>query len=122
MLEVVILGYGEDSARSELSNLDVKYILWQVKTWDWFAKLSPFIVSFSTIGAYFLGYRDWNLVYSVIAVMFVTIAITWWFWVIYTIASIAIIVHNSGRSLEEVIKELKDIRKIINDKKSDLNR
>ena len=103
-------------------SLHTKYILWQVKIWDWFAKLSPFTIAFSAIGAYYFGYRDWNLVYSVAAIFFVTVAITWWFWVIYTIATIAIALDNSGKSLQEVIAEIKEIKKAINEKKNNINR
>ena len=105
-----------------MSNLETKYILWQVKVWDWFAKATPFILS-ATIGAfYYLGYRDWNLVYGVSAVFFVTIAITWWFWVIYTIAAIAVVISNSGKSIQEIITEIREIRKAINDEKDNNNR
>lgn len=109
--------YGEVSGKSESNNLEVKFVLWQVKVWDIFAKLMPFIISIALIIFYLLGYRDWNLVYSVGAVFFVTVAITWWFWVIYTIATIAVIISNSGKSIEEIIKEIRELRKIINDKK-----
>lgn len=102
--------------------MDLKYILWQVKTWDVFAKAMPFIISIAVGSFYSLGYRDWNLVYGVGAVFFVCTAITWWFWVIYTIAAIAVVMDNSGKSLDEIIKELQDIRKTINDKKNSLNR
>ena len=82
----------------------------------------PFIIALASGGFYLLGDRDWNLVYSTGAVFFVTVAITWWFWVIYTIAAIAIVISNSGKSLDEVIQEIKEIRKVINDKKDSLNR
>ncbi len=87
----VIRVYGEASVRSELSNLESRYILWQVKIWDWFAKLIPIVIAIAFGAFYYLGYRDWNLVYSIGAVFFVTVAVTWWFWVIYTIAAIALL-------------------------------
>lgn len=105
-----------------MNNSEKKYILWQVKLWDWFAKLTPFIISISIIVSYFYGLRDWNIVYSVGAIFFVTVAITWWFWVIYTIAAIAIVINSSGKSLQEVITEIKEIKKAINEKKNNINR
>ena len=72
--------------------------------------------------SYYLGYRDWNIVYGVGAVFFITVAVTWWFWVIYTIAAIAIVMDNSGKSLKELIEEIKEIKKAINDKKNNINR
>lgn len=105
-----------------LSKIESKYILWQVKIWDYFAKAIPFIISFAAIGSYFIGFRDWNILYGVGAIFFVTIAVTWWFWVIYTIAAIAIVMDNSGKSLKDIIEEIKEIKKAINDKKDNLNR
>lgn len=122
MLEKETPEYGGASDKSELSDIDTKYILWQVKIWDWFARAVPFILAIASVISYFLGFRDWNLVYSVGAIFFVTVAVTWWFWVIYTVATIAIALDNSGKSLQEVINEIKEIRKTINDKKDNINR
>ena len=82
----------------------------------------PFGIAIAFGVFYYLGYRDWNLIYSTGAVFFVTVAVTWWFWVIYTIAAIAVVISNSGKSLQEVIQEIKEIRKAINDKKDNFNR
>lgn len=82
----------------------------------------PFGIAIAFGVFYYLGYRDWKLIYSVGAVFFVTTAITWWFWVIYSIAAIAIIINNSGKSLQEVIEEIREIRKVINDKQDSINR
>lgn len=102
--------------------MDAKYVLWQVQVWDWFAKAMPFIIAIAGGSFYLLGYRDWNLVYSTGAIFFVTVAITWWFWVIYTIAAIAVVISNSGKSIQEIIKEIREIRKAINDEKDNNNR
>ena len=114
--------YGGASVKSELNEIDSKFIVWQVKIWDWFARAVPFIIAVSSVISYFIGFRDWNFLYSVCAIFFVCVAVTWWFWVIYTIATIAIVIDNSGRSLKEVIKEIKEIKKSINEKKDNLNR
>ena len=118
----VTQAFGEASDRSELNNLDAKFVIWQVKIWDWFAKAMPFIIAIAGSGFYLLDYRDWNLIYGTGAVFFVTVAITWWFWVIYTVAAIAIMMDKSGKSLKELITEIQEIRKTINDKKDNLNR
>lgn len=102
--------------------MDAKYVLWQVQVWDWFAKSIPFVISIAAGSFYLLGYRDWNLVYSTGAIFFVTVAITWWFWVIYTIAAIAVVISNSGKSIQEIIKEIREIRKAINAEKDNDNR
>lgn len=96
--------------------MDTKFIIWQVNIWDKFAKLSPIIVIIALIVLYLLGYRDWILIYSIGAVFFVTVAVTWWFWVIYSIASIAIVLHRSGTNIQDIINEIKELRKIIKDK------
>lgn len=105
-----------------LSDSNTKYIIWQVKIWDWFARAVPFIIAIASIISYFIGFRDWNFVYSVCTMFFVCIAVTWWFWVIYTIATIAIAIDNSGKSLRDVIDEIKEIKKSINEKKNNNNR
>lgn len=105
-----------------LSEKDTKFILWQVKIWDWFARAVPLIITVACFISYLLGFRNWNFLYSVSAIFFVTVAVTWWFWVIYTIATIAIVIDNSGKSLKEVIEEIKEIRKVINDKQDNINR
>lgn len=105
-----------------MNEIDSKFIVWQVKIWDWFARSVPFIIVFASVISYFIGFRDWNFLYSVCAIFFVCVAVTWWFWVIYTIATIAIVIDNSGKSLKEVINEIKEIKKTINDKKDNLNR
>ena len=111
----VIRVYGEGLGKLESNNLDAKYVIWQVKIWDVFAKIMPAATIISLGVFYLLGYRDWNLIYSIGEVFFVTVAITWWFWVIYTIATIAVVISNSGKSIKEIIKEVKEIRKIIQD-------
>lgn len=100
--------------------MEIKYLLWQVKIWDLFAKTIPFIITISVGIFYYLGYRDWNLIYSTSAIFLVTVAVTWWFWVIYSIASIAILINNSGKSLEEIIKEIKSIKEAIAKEKNNL--
>lgn len=119
---MVIQVYGGASVKSELNEIDSKFIVWQVKIWDWFARAVPFIIAIASVISYFVGFRDWNFLYSVGAMFFVSVAVTWWFWVIYTIAAIAIVIDNSGKSLKEVINEIKEIKKVINDKKDNLNR
>jgi len=117
-----IRAYGGASVKSVLSEFEKKYIIWQVKIWDWFAKAMPFIIAIAGGIFYLLGYKDWNLVYSTGAIFFVTVAVTWWFWVIYTIAAIAVVISNSGKSIQEIIKEIREIRKAINDEKDNNNR
>lgn len=117
-----IQAYGGASVKSGLSDINSKYIVWQVKIWDWFARAVPFIIAIASVVSYLFGFRDWNFLYGVCSIFFVTVAVTWWFWVIYTIATIAIVIDNSGKSLKEVINEIKEIKKTINDKKDNLNR
>ena len=105
-----------------MSEFEKKYIIWQVKIWDWFARAVPFIIAVASVISYCIGFRDWNFLYSVGAMFFVCVAITWWFWVIYTVATMAIVIDNSGKSLKEVINEIKEIKKRINDKKDSLDR
>ena len=57
---------------------------------------------------YYLGYRDWDLVINIGAIFFVSIAVSWWFWVVYTIGVIAIVLNNSNKKLIDVLDEIRE--------------
>ena len=101
---------------------DAKFIVWQVNLWDRFAKSSPFLLIFLIGLFYLLGFRDWNLFLYICLGLFVSVIIVWWFWVIYTIAVIAYTINNSGKRLTDVVEDIKEIQKTINDRKNRPNR
>lgn len=56
-----------------------------------------------------------EIVISVIAVVFGSIAFTWWWWVMGAVKSLTELLSNAQTKFTEVIDEIKDLRKDIND-------
>lgn len=98
------------------------FVLWQVKIWDRFAKSSPLLLLLLTTAFYLLGFRDWLLFLYVCIGLFVSVTAVWWFWVIYSIASLVHIINNSEKNLTSVIEELKQINQALNHAKDRHNR
>lgn len=88
--------------------MEPKFVIWQATLWDKFAKISPLVILASVAIFYYLGHRDWRLIIDVGSVIFVTIAVTWWFWVVYTIGIIATVLNNSNKKLIDVLDEIKE--------------
>lgn len=93
--------------------MNSKFIIWQAVIWDRFAKVSPLIILSSFGIFYYLDYRNWELIINAGLIFFVSIAITWWFWVVYTIMSIATILNNSNKKLVDVLEEIRESQKDI---------
>ena len=86
------------------------FIVWQALIWDRFARISP-ILSITVIAImYMIGFRNWELIIDTIIIMFAITAVTWWFWVVYTIAMIAYIIDKSSEKLKDVIYEIREIK------------
>ena len=89
------------------------FIIWQALIWDRFARFSPITVTILVAGLYAFGFRNWELVLDAIIGMFVLTAVTWWFWVIYTIAMIAYMIDKSSKKLKDVIYDIRGIKEEI---------
>jgi hypothetical protein len=87
-----------------------KFVIWQVKLWDRFAKISPVLLVLVTITLYMLGFRNWELAFDTAIIMLGIVSIVWWFWILYTIALIAYVIDRSSTRLEDVLKDIKDVR------------
>lgn len=92
-----------------------KFILWQITIWDTFAKASPFLFLIVASFLYCIGFRDSELFWDTLAIMILIIFIVWWFWILYTIASIAYVLDKSSENLKNVIDEIIEIRKEVID-------
>lgn len=90
-----------------------RYILWQVLIWDKFAKASPFILMIIFAIFYLLGIRDYDLLFDSLGVMLCIVMIIWWFWILYTISTIAYIIDRSSNGLKGILREIKEIREEI---------
>ena len=95
--------------------MEPKFIIWQAVIWDRFAKISPLIFLVCLGIFYYLGYRDWDLVIHIGMVFLMSIAVTWWFWVVYTIAIISIALNRSNKKLVDVLSEIKQAQRDIYD-------
>jgi hypothetical protein len=89
------------------------FIIWQALIWARFTLISPFLFLLTMITFYTLGYRDWVLLFDIIMVMGGAVIIVWWFWVVYTIASIAYMVEKSSGRLRDVLTDIKSMKKEI---------
>jgi hypothetical protein len=94
--------------------LNEKYIVWQVTIWDWYAKIVIPLAVFVTIGVYLFSETYIGALIVTGTIIFVFTAVVWWFWVIYSIASIAIKLQKSKQDLSEVIIEIKTVKKDTN--------
>lgn len=101
---------------------DADFILWQVKLWDRFAKSSPIFLLLLASIFYLLGHRDWDLFLYICLGIFASVMFAWWFWVLYTIAVIVYTINSSGKSLNQIVEEIREIRRAIDDRKNRHNR
>jgi len=62
---------------------------------------------------YTLGFRDWFLFFDTLFVMMGLTIIVWWFWVVYTIASIAYMVEKSSGRLRDVLTDIQSMKEEI---------
>lgn len=92
-----------------------KYILIQAIIWDRFAKASPVIAAVVAVTLYSLGFRNTELIIDTLLAMGVFTIIVWWFWIVYSVATIAYIIDRSSDNLMEVINELREVREEFKD-------
>ena len=86
------------------------FIIWQALIWTRFTFVSPFLFLLTIITFYTLGFRDWSLFFDTMFVMMGLTIIVWWFWVVYTIASIAYMVEKSSGRLRDVLTDIQDLK------------
>ena len=89
------------------------FIIWQALIWTRFTFVSPFLFLLTLMTLYTLGFRDWVLFFDTLFVMMGLTIVVWWFWVVYTIASIAYMVEKSSRRLQDVLTDIQDMKKEI---------
>ena len=89
------------------------FIIWQALIWTRFTFVSPFLFLLTLMTLYTLGFRDWVLFFDTLFVMMGLTIVVWWFWVVYTIASIAYMVEKSSGRLQDVLTDIQDMKKEI---------
>ena len=89
------------------------FIIWQALIWARFTLISPFLFLLTLTIFYTLGFRDWALFFDTIMAMGGLVIIVWWFWVVYTIASIAYMVEKSSGRLRDVLTDIQSMKEEI---------
>ena len=89
------------------------FIIWQALIWARFTLISPFLFLLTLMTLYTLGFRDWALFFDTIFVMMGLTIVVWWFWVVYTIASIAYMVEKSSGRLRDVLTDIQSMKEEI---------
>ena len=91
-------------------------LLKQVQFWNWAGKVLPMIALMALCMVLVFDMTSViEIVISVIAVVFGSIAFTWWWWVMGAVKSLTELLSNAQTKFTEVIGEIKDLRKDIND-------
>jgi hypothetical protein len=86
------------------------YIFIQAIIWDKFAKASPIIAAVAAVILYLFGFRDTELIVDTLLAMGGVTIIVWWFWIVYSVATIAYIIDRSSSNLIEVLNEIREVR------------
>jgi hypothetical protein len=89
------------------------FIIWQALIWARFTLVSPFLFLLTMMILYTLGFRDWALFFDTLFVMMGLTIVVWWFWVVYTIASIAYMVEKSSGRLRDVLTDIQSMKEEI---------
>jgi len=89
------------------------FIIWQALIWARFTLVSPFLFLLILMTLYTLGFRDWALFFDTLFVMMGLTIVVWWFWVVYTIASIAYMVEKSSGRLRDVLTDIQSMKEEI---------
>jgi len=89
------------------------FIIWQALIWVRFTLISPFLFLLTIMILYTLGFRDWSLFFDTMFVMMGLTIVVWWFWVVYTIASIAYMVEKSSGRLRDVLTDIQSMKEEI---------
>lgn len=89
------------------------FIVWQSLIWARFTLVSPFLTALILVTLYTLGFRNWALFIDTILIMGSIVIVVWWFWVIYTIATIAYMIEKSSGRIKDVLIDIQDMKKEI---------
>ena len=88
-------------------------IISQSKFWGILARIAPMIALGAITIAYFFNYTDWF--YIVIATMFFSSCVYWWFWSTWSIYKMSKLLREAETKLRIVTATIKEIKKDVDE-------
>lgn len=89
----------------------------EVRYWNLFAKLAPFVFAGVGLMCYKMDMLELSDILVVAGIMFAVTAVVWWFWTVNTIGHISDRVHKAEDGIQDVLTDLKVIRQLFQDLK-----
>lgn len=86
-----------------------------VRWWDLYAKVSPILYIIIGIVLWYFGSIDWQIIAGIGAGAFAMTAVTWWFWTVHTIGTIADRTAKAELNVQTVLSEIRDIKNLVKD-------
>lgn len=94
-------------------NVETQYKkkLKQVTIWEYLARVLPFVALFLLAAGYFIDQQNvYHIMLTAVIGTFFTIAVTWWFWAIKTIAHIFHVLDHTSENFSKIEKDLNDFK------------
>jgi len=85
----------------------------QAELWDMYAKISPFIFLIIAGSLWAFGIIEHTDAFYTAAVIFGLTAVTWWFWIVRTIAKLASLLRSADDGVQETLRDLRDIKELV---------
>lgn len=98
--------------------METSTILRQIHFWQTAAKITTYNLPLCFGLLYLFDYIKPQFILHAVAVVSITISIVWWFWAIYAISFLSQILDRSGKDIQEVIREVHEVRDDIHDLKN----
>jgi hypothetical protein len=86
-----------------------------VRWWDLYAKVSPILYIIIGVVLWYFGSMDWQIIAGIGAGAFAMTAVTWWFWTVHTIGTIADRTAKAELNVQSVLSEIRDIKNLVKD-------
>jgi len=91
----------------------------QAQFWTMIAKISPIIFLIVMCILWHFNLISYQNILWVGGIMFGVTAITWWFWTVHTIGTLAKMVRQADSGVKDALGDLKEIRNILRDIRRD---
>ena len=86
----------------------------EIKWWSYAAWTLPFVALAIIIFERIFGFENYyQITLTLVSLVFFSISVYWWWWALHKIAVILSYMNKTDRHIEEVINEIKETRKAI---------